>query len=91
MSIYRLGHIEVRVPDLELAAAYYTEVLGLIEVARQGDHVYLKGWDEHDHHSVILTYAPRYGVEHIAWKCDNIDDLQKYLEKRGSNEIKRKY
>ena len=41
MSIYRLGHIEARVPDLELAAAYYTEVLGLIEVARQGDHVYL--------------------------------------------------
>ena len=86
MSIYRLGHVEVRVPDLELASAYYTEVLGLIEVARKGDSVYLKGWDEHDHHSVILTYAPRYGVEHIAWKCDNINDLEKYenkLEKYG--------
>ena len=86
MSIYRLGHVEVRVPDLELASAYYTEVLGLIEVARQGNSVYLKGWDEHDHHSVILTYAPRYGIEHIAWKCDNVDDLQLYetkLEKYG--------
>ena len=26
MGIYRLGHVEVRVPDLELCAAYYTEV-----------------------------------------------------------------
>ena len=28
MGILRLSHVEVRVPDLELATAYYTEVLG---------------------------------------------------------------
>ena len=32
--ILRLQHVEVRVPDLELCTAYYTEVLGLIETAR---------------------------------------------------------
>ena len=32
--IIRLQHVEVRVPDLELATAYYTEVLGLVETAR---------------------------------------------------------
>ena len=31
--ILRLQHVEVRVPDLELCTAYYTEVLGLIETA----------------------------------------------------------
>ena len=51
MGIFRLGHVEVRVPDLELAAAYYTEVLGLREVERSGARIYLKAWDEHDHHS----------------------------------------
>ena len=35
MGILRLSHVEVRVPDLELATAYYTEVLGLIETARE--------------------------------------------------------
>ena len=30
MGILRLSHVEVRVPDLELATAYYTEVLGLL-------------------------------------------------------------
>ena len=28
--ILRLQHVEVRVPDLELCTAYYTEVVGLI-------------------------------------------------------------
>jgi catechol 2,3-dioxygenase len=86
MGIYRLGHVEVRVPDLELCAAYYTEVLGLREVERTDDCVYLKGWDEHDHHSVILKYASRYGIEHIGWKTESIDDLTEYetsLERYG--------
>jgi catechol 2,3-dioxygenase len=78
MGISHLGHVEVRCPDLELCAAYYTEVLGLREVARQGNQVFLKGWDEHDHHSVILTQAPRYGIEHIGWKCDDLADLEIY-------------
>ena len=86
MGILRLGHVEVRVPDLELCAAYYTEVLGLREVARQGDQVFLKGWDEQDHHSVILKYAPRYGVEHIGWKVEDDRDLEEFetkLERAG--------
>ncbi len=86
MPIYRLGHIEVRVPDLDLCAAYYTEVLGLREVERDGGHVYLKGWDEQDHHSVVLTEASRYGVEHVAFKTDTVDDLEDYetaLERYG--------
>src|SRR5512138_2728852 len=66
MAIFRLGHVEVRTPDLELCAAYYTEVLGLREVARDDNHVYLKGWDEQDHHSLMLTGANRYGLEHVA-------------------------
>jgi catechol 2,3-dioxygenase len=86
MSIYRLGHVEIRVPDLELCAAYYTEVLGLREVDRDDEHVYLKCWDEHDHHSVTLTAATRYGLNHIGWKTESLDDLAEYettLEKYG--------
>ncbi|HSB85383.1 MAG TPA: catechol 2,3-dioxygenase [Ilumatobacteraceae bacterium] len=86
MAIFRLGHVEVRTPDLELCAAYYTEVLGLREVARDDNHVYLKGWDEQDHHSLMLTGANRYGLEHVAFKTESIDDLEDYettVEKYG--------
>ena len=44
MGILRLSHVEVRVPDLELATAYYTEVIGLYETAREQDRVFLKCW-----------------------------------------------
>lgn len=55
MTILRLSHVEIRVPDLELATAYYVEVVGLIETGREANRVFLKCWDEHQHHSVVLT------------------------------------
>ncbi len=78
MGILRLSHVEIRVPDLELATAYYTEVVGLIETARDPERVFLKCWDEHQHHSVILTYAPTYGLELMGWKLQDRADLDHY-------------
>jgi catechol 2,3-dioxygenase len=75
MGILRLSHLEVRVPDLDLATAYYTEVMGLLEVAREPDRVYLKCWDEDDHHSLVLRYHPRAGLEHVSFKVEHPDDL----------------
>ena len=78
MGILRLSHAEIRVPDLELATAYYTEVVGMYETARESDRVYLKCWDEHQHHSVILKYAPTHGLEHFGFKVQYRDDLDFY-------------
>jgi catechol 2,3-dioxygenase len=77
-GILRLSHVELRVPDLELATAYYTEVVGLIETDREHERVYLKCWDEHQHHSLILTYAPTYGLEVLGWKVHRAGDLDHY-------------
>ncbi|MGH9246502.1 MAG: catechol 2,3-dioxygenase [Acidimicrobiales bacterium] len=81
MGILRLSHAEIKVPDLELATAYYTEVLGLIETAREPERVFLKGWDEMQHHSVILKHAPHYGLELMAFKVQDRDDLDHYQER----------
>ena len=78
MSILRLSHVEIKVPDLELATAYYTEVLGLVETAREPERVYLKCWDEHQHHSLVLAYAPNYGLAHMGWKVESAEDLDFY-------------
>jgi catechol 2,3-dioxygenase len=75
MGILRLSHVEIRVPDLELATAYYTEVLGLLETDREPERVALKCWDEQQHHSVILRYAPTYGLESLGFKLQDPDDL----------------
>lgn len=86
MGILRLSHAELRVPDLELSTAYYTEVVGLIETAREDDRVFLKGWDEQQHHSVILRYAPTYGLETLGFKVQDaadLDDLAGRIEAAG--------
>src|SRR2546430_1743536 len=79
--ILRLQHVEVRVPDLELCTAYYTEVVGLIEVAREEGRVLLKCWDEHEHHSVVLRQAPTYGLDHMAFKVAEQADLDYYTDR----------
>lgn len=80
-GIVRLSHVEVRVPDLELALAYYVEVVGLVEVDRLGQRVYLKAWDEHQHHSLILLEAPTYGLESLGFKVAAATDLDELAER----------
>lgn len=75
MGILRLSHVEVRQPDLELATAYYCEVVGLVETGRDEDRVYLKCWDEHQRHSVVLRDAPTYGLDGVGFKVEQLDDL----------------
>ena len=74
-GILRLGHVEVTVTDLDLATAYYTEVMGLEITALSEDSVYLKCWDEEDHHSLRLRYAPRVGMDLMSFKVHHDDDL----------------
>jgi catechol 2,3-dioxygenase len=81
MSILRLSHVELRVPDLELATAYYVEVVGLIETHRESDRVFLKCWDEHQQHSLILTLEPTHGLNHFGFKVTDAEDLDLYQER----------
>jgi catechol 2,3-dioxygenase len=86
MSILRLSHVELRQPDLELAAAYYSEVVGMVETAREPERVFLKCWDEHQHHSIVLTDAPTHGLAHLGFKVTDASDLDVYqarLENAG--------
>jgi catechol 2,3-dioxygenase len=76
-GILRLSHAEVRVPDLELAVAYYVEVVGLVKVERQRDRVYLKAWDEHQHHSLVLARASTYGLNSVGFKVHHAADLDR--------------
>jgi catechol 2,3-dioxygenase len=79
MSVMRLGFVQVRETDLDKAAAYYTDVLGLQEVARQDGKRYFKCWDEYDHHSVVIEGAGL-GLVKMGFKVESGDELAE-LEK----------
>ena len=75
MGILRLSHVDITVPDIDLATAYYTEVMGLSEVERTSDRVFFKCWDEEDHHSLAVRYDPRVGIDRFSYKVEDADDL----------------
>jgi catechol 2,3-dioxygenase len=81
MGILRLAHVDVVVTDLDLALAYYTEVLGMLEVAKDDTSAYLSCWDEPDHHSLRLLYGPKVGFDQMSFKVEREDDLDE-LENR---------
>jgi catechol 2,3-dioxygenase len=78
-GVLRPGHLALRVLELEPAVKHYSEVLGLIEMARdkKKKKVYFKAWDEHDHHSVVLREADEAGMDYMGWKVDSPATLKK--------------
>ena len=87
-GVLRPGHVAIRVLELEPALKHYKDVLGLIEVARdqKKKRVYLKAWDEHDHHSVVLREADEAGMDYMGWKVDSpatLKNLAADIEKSG--------
>src|SRR2546428_12901675 len=77
-GVLRPGHCSLRVLDLEAAVKHYTEVVGLIETDRdEKGRVYLKAWDEQDHHSIVLREADIPGADCIAFKVDNKATLER--------------
>jgi catechol 2,3-dioxygenase len=65
--------------NLETALRHYTKVLGLIETARdeKTQRVFLKAWDDFDHHTVVLREADHSGMDYMGWKVDSPATLKK--------------
>lgn len=86
MGILRLGHVDITVPDLDLATAYYTGVIGMKQTARTADRAFFKCWDEQDHHSLAVRYDPRVGIDRITFKVEDDEDLavlEQRIERHG--------
>ncbi len=86
-KVLRPGLIQLRVLDLDKTLHHYKEILGLNEVCRTPDgRVCLKGYDEFDHHSVVLKLADEAGFDSAAFKVDtqaNLEDIVKKTEAFG--------
>ena len=82
MSVLHIGHINIRVLDMAAALNHYVNVLGLIRMDEDEQrNVYLKGWDEWDKYSVILTQTDKAGMDHIAYKVSSDADLDHYAKR----------
>jgi catechol 2,3-dioxygenase len=87
MGVMRIGHVSLKVMDMEAAKRHYSDVLGMkITMEDKTGNVYLKCWDEWDRYSIVLTPSDRAGMNHVAYKVRSdadLDRLQTSIEKYG--------
>ena len=74
MAIMRLGYVHTRVTDLAEAKSHYVNTMGLYPVQEEPDRLLLKGWDEWDHHSVVLEEGG-VGLVKLGYKVEHEADL----------------
>ncbi|MDR7591071.1 MAG: catechol 2,3-dioxygenase, partial [Armatimonadota bacterium] len=65
-DVAHLCHVELLTPTPDDTVRFFTEVMGLVETGRQGDSVYLRGWDDYAHHTLKVTASPWPGMGHCA-------------------------
>ena len=74
MGVMRLGYVHARVTDLEASRAHYGGTLGMKAVHETGNQIYYKGWDEFDHHSVVIEEGG-VGLVKLGYKVERTTDL----------------
>lgn len=75
MPVAHIGHVELRVTDLEASREFFTDLLGLTVTEETADRVYLRAWQDFDHHTLVLSRAQTSGVEHVAWRVEEAGEL----------------
>lgn len=74
-DILRAGYAELRVTDLDASERFYSDLLGLLVADRTPDALYLRGWEERAHHSLVLRRADSAGVARLAFRVRDEEDL----------------
>jgi catechol 2,3-dioxygenase len=79
-DIAHLGHIEMLTPKPEESLRFFVGVMGLYESGRSGDSVFLRGWDDYEHHSLQITASPKPGLGHYAFRATSPQALQRRVD-----------
>ena len=79
MDVAHLGHVELLTPKPDESLHFFTEVMGLTESGRQGDSVFLRGWDDYERYSLVVTAAPTSGLGHAAFRTRSPQALDRRL------------
>ena len=79
-DIAHLAHVEMLTPKPEESLKFFTEVMGMTISGRKCDSVYLRGWDDYEHHSLQLTASKTSGLGHYALRVASPQALQRRVE-----------
>lgn len=74
-DIVRVAHMELVVTDLDASREFYVDTLGLVATAETSDAIYLRGYEERLHHSLVLRAGPEPLVDHVGFRVSRPSDL----------------
>jgi catechol 2,3-dioxygenase len=85
-DLAHLAHLELLTPKADESLRFFVDVMGMTESGRRGDSVYLRGWDDYEHHTLKLTASKTAGMGHYAFRASSPEALQRrvaIIEKGG--------
>jgi catechol 2,3-dioxygenase len=85
-DVAHLAHVELFTPKLEESTHFFTDLMGMSISGRKGDSVYLRAYDDYEHHTLKLTAHKHAGMGHFAWRARSEKALMrrvKAIEKTG--------
>lgn len=83
-GLQRIEHASIHVEDLDEAIKFYTDAMGLVEIAQEDETVYL-GHGLTDNYKLAVTEGGT-GIEHFAVRANDasvVDDYEERLANRG--------
>jgi 3,4-dihydroxyphenylacetate 2,3-dioxygenase len=85
-DIVRAAYAELHVTDLAASEDFYAGLLGMLVSERSEDAIYLRGWEERLHHSLVLRRAPVAAAARLGFRVRaeaHLDLLAADLDRRG--------
>jgi catechol 2,3-dioxygenase len=85
-EVAHLSHLHLDTPVLEQSVAFFVDYLGMTVNGERGGDVFLRTWDEYEHHTLTLTQSDRPAIRRTHLRAASPDALErrvKLLEQRG--------
>jgi catechol 2,3-dioxygenase-like lactoylglutathione lyase family enzyme len=81
-DIAHVGHAQLFTPDLDASVAFFTDYLGLTVCAQDGGTVFLRTYDDYEHHSLVLTARDEPGLGRLALRTFGEEALRRRVAAR---------
>ncbi|CAH0994665.1 Manganese-dependent 2,3-dihydroxybiphenyl 1,2-dioxygenase [Emticicia aquatica] len=85
-DLAHVAHVELFTPKLEESTRFFTEIMGMSISDVKNDSVYLRAYDDYEHHTLKLTAHKHAGMKHFAWRAKSQEALMRRvaaIEKSG--------
>ena len=73
---------------MERAREFYVDLLGFVETESEAGKIYLRGYEERYHHSIVLRLAEEPGLSHFAFRVSSGSDLDELTTLFESKQIR---